>query len=259
MKFLIGVDLEGLACVVGSGGGSLNSSPNFEFAKLQGAREADAAARGLFDGGATQVIVWDNHGGSLNLNYDLIDKRCDILLGTNFKRVPVLDESFAGIGFVGYHAMDNTPEAVIAHTFSSANFQWIKLNGKEVGEMAIDAAIAGSMGVPAVFCASDDKGVAEAKRFFPGIEAVATKQSLSWNGALSKHPVRACEEIYAGAKRAAQRVKEIKPFQMPGPYTLEIRHKRIENADALVRNTGGWERVDAYTVKKTIQSLRDYF
>ncbi len=259
MKFIIGVDLEGLACVVGAPGGTLNDSRNFEFARLQGAREADAAARGLFDGGATQVIIWDNHGGSPNLNYDLLDKRCDIALGANFKRVPGLDDSFSGIGFVGYHAMDNTSEAVIAHTFSSATFQWMKINGQEVGEMAIDAAIAGSMGVPPVLCASDDKGVAEAKRFFPGIETVTTKQSLSWNGAISKHPARACEEIHAAAKRAAQRCKEMKPFTLKGPYDLEIRYKRIENADALVRNTGAWERVDAYTVKKTIDSLRDYF
>src|SRR5690348_15999589 len=165
MKFLIGVDLEGVACVVGAPGGTLNDSRNLEFAKLQGSREADEAARGLFDGGATQVIIWDNHGGSLNLHYDLLDKRCDIALGVNFRRVPALDDSFSGIGFVGYHAMDNTAEAVIAHTFSSATFQWMKINGQEVGEMAIDAAIAGSMGVPLILCASDDKGVAEAKRF----------------------------------------------------------------------------------------------
>jgi D-aminopeptidase len=47
MKFVIGVDLEGVACVVGAPGGTLNDSRNLEFAKLQGSREADAAARGL--------------------------------------------------------------------------------------------------------------------------------------------------------------------------------------------------------------------
>ena len=37
---------------------------SLEFAQLQATREADAAARGLFDAGADQVIVWDNHNGS---------------------------------------------------------------------------------------------------------------------------------------------------------------------------------------------------
>jgi D-amino peptidase len=259
MKFIIGVDLEGIACVVGAPGGSLNESRNLEFAKLQGTREADAAARALFDCGATRVIVWDNHGGSLNLHYDLLDKRCDIALGANFRRMPGLDSSFTGVLFIGYHAMDNAQEATIAHTFSSASFQWMKINGREVGEMAIDAAVAGAMGVPPIFVASDDKGVSEAQRFFPGIETVTTKQSLSWNGAISKHPARACDDIYAGVKRAVSRRNEMKPFTLAMPAELEIRHKRMETADAMVRNTNGWDRVDAYTVKKKIQSLHDYF
>ena len=70
MKFAIGVDCEGGACAVGSPGASLNSSRNLEFAQLQATREADAAARGLFDAGVDQVIVWDNHNGSPNLSYD---------------------------------------------------------------------------------------------------------------------------------------------------------------------------------------------
>ena len=75
MRFAIAVDCEGVACGVGSPGASLNSSRNLEFAKLQATREASAAARGLFDAGAEQVIVWDNHNGSLNLSYDDLDER----------------------------------------------------------------------------------------------------------------------------------------------------------------------------------------
>ena len=84
MKFGIGVDCEGVACVVGSPGAALNSSRDLEFAKLQATREANAVARGLFEAGAEQVIVWDNHNGSLNLHYDLLDERCDIALGVGF-------------------------------------------------------------------------------------------------------------------------------------------------------------------------------
>ena len=97
MKFAIGVDCEGVACAVGSPAGSLNSSRDLEFAQLQATREADAAARGLFDAGADQVIVWDNHNGSLNLSYDLLDSRCDIALGVGFEhRWPGVDDSFDG-------------------------------------------------------------------------------------------------------------------------------------------------------------------
>ena len=89
--------------------------------------------------------------------------------------------------------MDNTVDGVLAHSFSSTGYQYIKVNGVEVGEMAIDAALAGDHGVPCIFVASDDKGAAEAKRFMPWVETVATKQGLGWNMAISKHPARAVE------------------------------------------------------------------
>lgn len=71
--------------------------------------------------------------------------------------------------------------------------------------MAIDAAAAGVYGVPVIFVASDDKGVREAQRFFPGVETVTTKQAMGWNAAVSKHPLRVVDEIEAGVKQAVGR------------------------------------------------------
>jgi D-amino peptidase len=260
MKFIVAVDCEGVACTVGSPGGSLNDSRDLEFARVQATREADAAARGLFAAGATQVIVWDNHGGSLNLHYDQLDQRCEIALGVGFPhRFPGLDESFAGVALIGYHAMDNTPDAVICHTFSSATYQYVKINGREVGEMAVDGAVAGEKGVPVVLVASDDKGVAEASSFFPDVETVTTKRALGWNAAISKHPGRAVEEIYQAAQRAVARLSERKPFSFAQPLTLEIRYKRLEAAQAASRGLKAGERLDPYTVRWSLEKLSDYF
>src|SRR2546421_11541489 len=111
MKFVVSVDAEGLACVVGAPGGTLNDAKeNYEFARKQGAREADAAARGLFDGGASEVVIVDDHGSGVNFHYDLIDQRCDIALGSGAAlRLPAVTKRGTGLLLVGYHAMDNTP------------------------------------------------------------------------------------------------------------------------------------------------------
>jgi D-amino peptidase len=260
MKFFIAVDCEGVACGVGSSGQSLSASPNFAFACRQATREANAAARALFENGATQVIVWDNHNGSLNLDYEAIDERCDILLGTGLEhRFQTIDASFTGILFIGYHSRDNVIDAPLAHTYSSTAVQSLKVNGVEVGEMAIDAAVAGTFGVPPLFVASDDKAVAEAGQFFPGIQTVTTKVGLSWSAALSKHPKRVEAEIYEGVKRAITHRATMQPFAFESPLTLEMRFKRIDAADAAARSKSGWTRVDAHTVSRTVDSILDLY
>ena len=85
MKFYIAVDCEGPACVVGEPGKGLGSGENYRFACLQATREANAAARALFDAGAQEVVVWDAHGTGVNLQYDLLDPRCRILLGSGVR------------------------------------------------------------------------------------------------------------------------------------------------------------------------------
>ena len=137
MKFVVAVDCEGPAGVVGAPGGSLNDAPaQYEFARRQATAEASAAARGLFNAGATQVVVWDTHGGGVNLVYEELDERCDIYHGLRGPRLAMLDSSYAGLLFIGYHARDNTIAAPLAHTFSSATYQWMKINGREIGEIA---------------------------------------------------------------------------------------------------------------------------
>jgi len=260
MRFVVAVDCEGVACAVGSPGGSLNASRDLEFAKLQATREADAAVRGLFEAGAERVIVWDNHNGSLNLKYDLLDERCDIALGVGFKhRFEWMDDHFDGLALIGYHAMDNTVDGVMCHSFSSATYQYMKINGKEVGEMAIDAAMAGQRGVPVIFVSSDDKGTAEAEAFFPGVETVTTKQAMGWNCAVSKHPKRAVNEIFEKIQKAVAKRNEIVPFSFDSPLAFEIRYKRLERAESASRGYKHAERLDPYTVKYQLEGIDDYF
>ena len=145
---------------MGKPGGTLNDSDNYTFVQQQATREADAAARALFNAGATQVIVCDYHHSGINLDYMQLDIRCDILLGSGHReRLPTVDDSFGGVLFIGYHSRDNTAKAVMAHTYSSMTYQSYTINGVEVGE--IDAAYAGSKVSP--LSAPDDITVSQAK------------------------------------------------------------------------------------------------
>ncbi len=259
MKFIIAVDCDGVACVVGQPGRALSDSCDMGFARLQAAREADAAARALFDNGATEVIVWDNHGSGANLDFTLLDSRCRVALGSGFgRRWPGLEGGFTGVLMIGYHAMEGTPQGVLAHTYSPSAFRCVCVNGVEMGEMALDAAVAGACGVPLIFVASDSAGCAEAKRFMPWLETVATKQGVACRAAFSKHPAVAVEEIYRGVCRTVARIKEMQPFVVSSPATVEICFKRFHQAVKARLRRRGWRLVKPNTLRAILATMAEW-
>ena len=259
MKFMIAVDCDGPACVVGDPGKALSFSRDMPFAREQATRETDAAARALFDSGAERVVIWDNHGLGSNLVFDRLVRRCEVMLGTGFgRRFPDVDKTFAGVLMIGYHAMEGTSNAVLAHTYSPDAYRSIHVNGHTVGEITLDASVAGELGVPLIFLASDDYGCNEALRFMPWIKTVATKQGLGRNCAHSKHPAVAEEEIYSGVRIAVERIAEMKPFAFDHPARVEIRFKKIIQALKARIRRHGWRLTGPKTIRTTLSSMLDW-
>lgn len=262
-KYCISVDLEGCACVVGAYGQGLSeSSKSYAFAVQQGVKEANAAAKALFDSGAERVLIWDCHGSGINLDYSAFDPRCEFIIGAGSRiRFPGVDESFDGVLFIGYHAYD-VPKATLAHVYSSSTFTSHKINGREIGELQLDAAIAGKRGVKTLFVSSDDICVSQALESFPWIGSVVTKTALAWNSCISKHPDKVCDEIYDEVRRAVEAKDRMKAFTIPTPFELTVSYKRIEYAQGCnLRNPDNtpFEFVDAYTRRGTLDDPEHYF
>lgn len=261
MRFVVAVDMEGIACAYGPFGGGVEDSFNIASVRKQATREADAAARALFACGAEEVIVWDNHGRGCSLDYDELDERCKIGIGATVDtRYPILDNSFAGVVLIGYHARASAENAVLAHTYSSVAYQYIKVNGMELGEIGLDAAVAGAYGVPVIFVSSDDKGVAEAKSILPWIETVETKQSFAYTRIVSKHPKTVVKEIFAGVQNAVKRLAEMKCFDVPGPVDVEIRYRRMDaakHAKSIDMDGNPFAFKDGYTRTGKLKKVED--
>src|SRR5690606_7620499 len=82
--------------------------------------DANAAIRGAFAGGATEVVVNDSHGSQRNLLPEDLDPRAR-LISHSFKRhgmMEGLDSTFQAVIFVGYHAKAGSARGVFAHTGS---------------------------------------------------------------------------------------------------------------------------------------------
>ena len=259
MKFMIAVDCEGAACVVGEHGKTLTDSSHFAFARGQATREADAAAKALFDCGAEKVIIWDNHGLGDNLEYHLMDPRCDFAVGASLdRRWPGLDSDYAGVLMIGYHAMNGTPGGVLAHSYSSVAYRWVKVNGLEVGEIALDAAVAGAFGVPLIFVAGDECGCAEARRFMPWVAVVATKRGLARHTAVGPSPARVQSDIYAAVQAAVRRLPEMRTFTFPPPLEMEIRFNRAKLALRTRLRLQGWRLAGLYTRRRSFESMKEW-
>ncbi|MBN2853254.1 MAG: M55 family metallopeptidase [Clostridia bacterium] len=264
MNFAIAVDLEGIAGVVGTPGSGLGKdNTQYAFACLQAVREVNAAVKALYDCGAKKVYVWDNHGGSLNLDYFSLDKRVEILAGVGLKHrwQGLEDKNIDGVLLIGYHAMADTSKAVLAHTCSSTSYQHVKLNNRSVGEIEIDAAMAGIMlHAPLIFVSSDDQAIAQVSQTIPWAKTVITKHSIGRNAALLKHPDTVLDEIYMQVKQAFKETKGMKLFKIKEPIEVKIRFMRLEEAENAANNKiRKTELVDPYTIKYTVNHLTEIY
>lgn len=184
------------------------------------AEDMNACVAGCFDAGATEVVIRDGHGGGVNVDPKRIDPRARLIQGATpgvrFKDM----EGSAALILLGYHARALTPGAVLMHTYSSKHIQGMWLNGREVGEIGVDAAIAAEQGVPVVMVSGCDKALAEAREWIPGVVTCQTKKSTGTQNAECLPLDEARRLIREKTQDAVGRRKTIRPIQVSYPATL---------------------------------------
>jgi D-amino peptidase len=246
LKVYISVDMEGIAGIVTSaqaGGG------DYEWGRPLMLGEANAAIAAAFEAGATEVVVNDAHGSHTNLRADQLDRRATLITGQPkpLGMIEGIDASFDAVMFIGYHGHAAQTDAVMGHTYSHA-LRHVRINGREVGEYGTAGMVAGHFKVPVVFVAGDKVFAEEARRFFPGVEALAVKEGIGFTAAKTLHPAVARERIAAGVKTALGRRSQMSPVSITAPVTLEVELSMASNAD-YVMFVPGMERVDGVTVR----------
>ncbi len=173
-KVYIFADMEGCSMLVN------REQLTGEEGPLRMAEDINACIEGCFLAGAIEVVVRDGHSKGLNVDPKLIDQRATLIQGpTPGVRFKNLDGSEAVI-LLGYHGMAQTKNAIMAHSYSSATIQMMYLNGKPVGEIGVDAIIAGEHKIPVVMVSGDDKATKEAKEWIPGVVTCQVKTGTSY-------------------------------------------------------------------------------
>jgi D-amino peptidase len=257
-KVYIATDNEGVAGVTGVHGPLFRDNPEYLYSCEELTSELNTCISALFDSGVNEIIIDDGHCDGRNILLNRIDPRVRIIQGTpRPRRLPGLDSSFSAMILIGYHPMANTDGGVLSHTFSSVNIEWMTINGITMGEIAIDAMIAGYRGVPVIMVTSCSKGIEEAKHFFGNVETVAVKEGFSRTCAISLSREQVAETISETTINAWQRLKEFFPYKpFEGPFEKVIRFKAGKESVALeyVANRQ-YKILDSLTVAKKSNSF----
>jgi D-amino peptidase len=210
--------------------------------------EINSAVAGFFDGGATDVFVWDGHDGSQTLSALTIDPRAHLIMGSLPANM-LMERHYSAVAFVGQHARANSPGGVMAHSYSSLGIQNLLMNGKPVGELETRTALAGWFNTPVIFLSGDQAAAEQLKKIDPDAETAVVKEAIDNYTCISLSAEGARRLIRERAVAAMKKIGAIQPYRITGPVTIEMEYT---SRNALRPNTAlkpGAEIIDARTVR----------
>ena len=253
MKVFIAVDMEGIA------GLFQWDDSQIELQKRLMTEEVNSAARGAFKGGATEVVAGESHDTMRNLLPELLDSRVSYLTGQPkpMNHMAGMDSSFDLALFVGYHSKAGTLHGVMSHTFSDYIFS-LSLNGMEIGEIGVDAALCGFHGVPVGLVAGDRAACDEAQSILPGVKVVAVKTGVSRFSGRCMPLQEARDVIEKTSADAVSHASDFKPLVIDGPIAVEVVFMTPCHADTL-ENMDIVTRVDGCTIAFEAQDILTAF
>lgn len=183
--------------------------------------EINAAVNGFRRAGASEVVVWDGHGGSWTLSAQTIHDKARLIIGSLGPKMLLDTGRFAAVAFIGQHARANRERAVMAHSYSSLGIQKLTMNGKEVGEIETRAALAGAFGVPVILLSGDRAAAEDLLAIVPDAEVAVVKDGLSYYACDSMSAAAAQQLIEEKAAAAWKKLAQVKPYRISGPVVIE--------------------------------------
>jgi D-amino peptidase len=198
-----------------------DKSPRYAESRRLLTSEVNAAVKGLYEGGATSVVVYDGHYGGHNLLPFDLDDRVLLLAGGPVPPTLELDSSYAGLVFIGLHAMAGTSNAILPHSYSW-DIQNIWVNGKKVGEIGGRVMLAGTVGIPAIMLSGDRAACEEFHALVPQGECAEVKRGVGRSVGFTLSSGAACALIEKKARHAMGELGSIKPYSVRGPVEVKV-------------------------------------
>ncbi|WP_168735567.1 M55 family metallopeptidase [Cohnella fermenti] len=228
MRWMIRSDMEGVTGVV-SMEQVVPGAAEYAFGKWMLMHDLQALLAGLLQEEDDEVVIYDIHFAGRNIDPDRLDRRVQVIAGKPHYGVANagwLSGRFDGMILQGLHARAGTPNALLAHNYEH-DIVRMELNGEPIGEIGLEAAIAGEAGVPLAMVTGDSEGAREARELMAGVITVSVKESLGpasalcypseWTGRYLTEGALMCRELAAQGSMA--------PYRIQGPVELMMQFK----------------------------------
>jgi D-amino peptidase len=256
-RIFISVDMEGIGGI-GTPAMTSPTGKDYELGRKLMTDEVNTVVGVILQRGPADILVNDSHGDMQNLLHTELDPRVTYIQGAvkPFGMVEGLDSTYAAAIFLGYHSRAGTPNGFIAHTGTGA-VKGLWLNDIEVGEGELNAAYAGSIGVPVIMAAGDSAFVEQFTRTVK-VEAVATKYAVTPQSARLLHPKVVQERLVAAAGRALANRSSAKPWVIGKPVKVRLRLSD-NTVPQILQAIPGVRQVDGFTVEFTAPTMADAY
>ena len=260
VKLFISVDLEGIGGV-GSPLMTSTGGKDYEIARQYMTREVNSVVAAILERiSRADILVNDSHGDHQNLLHGELDPRVSYIQGSikPLGMVQGLDSSFDGVIFVGYHAKAGDPDGFLAHT-GSGSVKGLWLNGVEVGEGGMNAAFAGSLGIPVILVSGDSAATAELGQLL-GSETVTTKTAETPSSARLIHPDVVNGMLQEATQVALDRLgnNDFDPLDLGSPVEIRMRFASTTHVDVL-QSIPGMSKIDGFTIRYVARSMDEAY
>ena len=223
VKVFISADMEGISGIA-SREETSPASKDFKQARKLMTGDVNAAIQGALDAGATEFVVNDSHSVMRNIIREELCPKATLIRGwpKPLSQMEGIDDNTQAVFLIGYHAKRGTRKALLDHTIDSRVIEEVRLNGQSVGEIGINAMVAGHFDVPVALISGDLAAAQEARSLLGEIEVAIVKEAAGRYSARCLHPQQARDLIREKASNTIRRLKEFKPFRPKTPVELEV-------------------------------------
>lgn len=229
MRFLIMTDIEGVTGVT-----TFPQAENSQLGRDMLMHDLLAVIEGIRFHEHHEIVVYDMHTDGRNVDLSQLPEDITVVMGKpidgNLYRG--VGNAFDGLFLVGLHTMINAKGALLAHSYLR-EYDSIHINGELMGEIGVEAALAGEQGIPLVFVSGDNLGCKEAEELIPGIVTAAVKKSLDEAQAICLTPAATQKILAEAAEKAVEKAKSIRPKETAVPVTIHIQFSACKYLDVM--------------------------